>query len=1183
MARVSQPASIVALRLLFTAGAALTGAAFGAVSILTPADGTVATADPCPVAPCTARFAFEVEVTGAPMDSVFLEAHREEGFGFNQPLCTPPDPIEGIPGCPDPPFVFSRSLGLRDGSWTITAQVRRGDRTEVSAPVRLTVFPPDIEPAGPVALIQVLPLEGETTTVLRDPDPRFPDGLSLPPSEVQIFGQNLHNNPFLEVRVAPIPFNEPSLTLGSALPLLDWCTFEAEILERGVAPDGRSFLRVAVPELPETTPTRCGIAPGPEGNTYNLNWRWIVTDRWLRPERQHAHWAIPSPRVGEAWAGAPPFRVIRPGYPRFHGFGFRNHATDPRYREFQTVYGNNAYLCVGAFGVCVTRIPDPLYHLLWWPIYRKVIGSTDGSCNGMASTSLLLARGQLQPSDFEPGVQCAFGFADPGPDSVPDGGIMRGVARYRNTNFCTPVCSPSQPDNLWATIRMNHGVQLSRQFLFEMLRTLGEAIFDPNDITSIKGVPNATLERVAANPRGYVLCFFEPGNGHCVTPYAVQGNRILIFENNAPGDETRFIEISGGRYSYPARTSSPNQGKAIMAFPISIWEGGRNLLGLEELATLIRGDVVKFLYMIAVGAGDMTVTNDDGGRWGWEADGSFTDEMFGAVSIAPLGPQEVDARAMPLLVAMNQPEPTAHINADGDGPYIFHTAADGHLFQLESASAAAGDRDRVDVGYRDGTLGSFDFTPQRDAARVIPRVGLALEGEESALFHWHGLEVPGGTSAGFAGDKDAVSVTYRNATGAATRHVLVLDHASGAAEHFGRTVFGPFEVPAGASHTVSLPDWPDVSQALSELDRHGDGTVDETELVPGLPLAPPLEHGAEADLSVAATADPGVALPGEGVTRTVTVRNDGPDDATGVLLLEALPAGLEVADVGASQGACTPGARLTCELGTIAVGASVEVTFTATASELGRLSSVVTVYGSESDPDPTNNVATTVVHVTSEVAALAVTRGGASPGEVTLRAGDDDVAVLQAILQALAAEDVAVASVELTAALAAGSAAGADTLEHLTVKAYHDRDGDGQVGAGDVLLASGSLGAAGAGGVVVLELDGLVVPAGASEHLLIALDLEPAPAGAALAATMSLTALVLTGLLWRRRRQLLAITALALALVMLTGCPQRPAEVELPTTMEVSLTGIAGEAAVSGAPVSVSGLPLEGATVTIGQ
>ena len=82
-----------------------------------------------------------------------------------------------------------------------------------------------------------------------------------------------------------------------------------------------------------------------------------------------------------------------------------------------------------------------------------------------------------------------------------------------------------------------------------------------------------------------------------------------------------------------------------MAFPIDIWKGGRHLLGIQELAALVSGDFVEFLFMIAVGVGDMTVTNATGGRWGFEQDGSFADSLLGALSVPPLGPQAVPSRA----------------------------------------------------------------------------------------------------------------------------------------------------------------------------------------------------------------------------------------------------------------------------------------------------------------------------------------------------------------------------------------------------------------------------------------------------------------------------------------------------------------------------------------------------------
>jgi uncharacterized repeat protein (TIGR01451 family) len=921
--------------------ASLPEATTAGVTILNPPDGTTAKADPCPVAPCTAKFRFDVEVTGLPMDYVRMTLTPDVGQEIEATLCTPPNPIEPhIHGCPDPPVVLTDTIGLAPANWTVVAHVTRGAQVEDSSAVHLTVQAPDVVAPGPVALSSVDPLQGAPPIQVRDPGPEFSKGISTTADIVTIWGTNLDNNDWLRVYAAPIPVNEPSLTEDSGLPTANWCLFEAEILSSGTS-DGKSFLQVRVPQIPLETPSLCGISPGPSGSSFAQDWRWLIRDPWIRPERVHEWWAIPSPRT-VAWHDAPPFRMVKPTYPRIDGFGFENKETDPKYYEFLTVYDTNAYLCVGAAGVCATYLPDPLYHILWWPIYYGAVGSTGGTCNGMASTSLLMAREELQPEAFDPAVHYPRGFADAGDP-----------ATYKDTNWCTPVCSPPQPDNLWANIRMNHGVQISREFLFEILDTLGEAIFDPNDLTTIKGVPNATLARVAAAPQSYVICFFDFGSGHCVTPYRVDGNKIMIYDNNAPNNDQRYIEIVGGDYNYPARTKEPNQGNAIMAFPIDIWKSGRHLLGLKELNVLVNGDVVEFLYMIAVGSGDMTVTNDAGGRWGWEDDGTFTDSMFGAFSIAPLGPPDVAQQAMPLLVAMNQPAPTVQINADG-GRYLYQTGAGGHLFQLE-AQASSGDKDQVQLGYAGGDLDSFDFTPQRSTSAFVPRVGLAIGEEESALFHWLGLDVPGGQRMGFGADKQARAVTFRNDTSGAAHYLLALDYGSGAANSAGRMVYGPFQVPEGASQRVVLAAWPDVTAVEVELDLDRDGTPDSTETVTGHVAPPPLDPGASADLSVVKTFDPKAVSAGEAISYTVTVANAGPDDATDVTLVDLLPSGAGFTAVETTQGTCDNNASgLSCQLGDLPAGETAVVTYVATP---GSPANLATVSGSQGDPDLTNNSA----------------------------------------------------------------------------------------------------------------------------------------------------------------------------------------------------------------------------------
>jgi uncharacterized repeat protein (TIGR01451 family) len=924
------------------------GVAEAGVTILAPADGDTKVAAPCPFPTCSAVFAFQVQVTGAAVDTVSFVRTPDTGNADELVICQPPGQFDPTPGCPVPPVVISHNLPLQEGTWTVVARVLRGTQAEQSTPIRLTVLPSNRPPAGTISLSAVTPIAGAPRLLARDPGPDHPGGILTPPGETTISGRNLDNNPFLDVYASPIRPGEPPLAPDSPLPVGDWCRFPARILGRGALPGGESVLRVELPALPLEAPTTCGVPPGPLGSIFAKDWRWLIHDRWIRPERQHDFWAIPTPQA-LPWGSAPAFRMVKPAYPLIDGFGFVNKGTDPRYYEFLTVYGNNAYLCVGAFGLCATRVPDPLYHLLWWPIYREFIQIVPGSCNGMASTSLLLAREDLQTEAFSPDVHFPVGFDQPGDP-----------ATYADTDSCTPFCSPPRPANLWANIRMNHGVQLSREFLFQILDTLGEAIFDPNDLASIRGVPQATLERVAADPLGHVVCFFKPGGGHCVTPHEVNGTKMLIYDNNNPQDDTRFIEVVGGDYDYPARRNDnkePNSGNAIMAFPIGIWKGGRHLLGLDELAVHIQGGIVPFLFMIAVGSGDITVTNDAGGRWGFEEDGSFTDSLRGALALPPLGPPTEEGRAMPLLVAMNQPPPTVQMNAKG-GRYLYMTGAGGHLLQLEASDALAGDKDLFQVGYEGAGLASFEFTPQRAASHFVPRVGLAIGEEESALFHWLGLTLPAGRNARFGADKLARAVTYTNSSGAPTHHMLALDHGSGSAGTFGRMIYGPFEVPDGARQRVVLASWPDVATVVSELDFDRDGRPDHREAVLGRPASPPLGQEASADLSVSKTAAPTTLPLGESVTYTVKVANAGPDQATDVRLFDALPPHAVVSHATSTHGDCAPDSSgLQCALLGLGPGAEALVSYTVTVSLPGTLANGATVFGSDGDPDLTNNSA----------------------------------------------------------------------------------------------------------------------------------------------------------------------------------------------------------------------------------
>jgi uncharacterized repeat protein (TIGR01451 family) len=138
-----------------------------------------------------------------------------------------------------------------------------------------------------------------------------------------------------------------------------------------------------------------------------------------------------------------------------------------------------------------------------------------------------------------------------------------------------------------------------------------------------------------------------------------------------------------------------------------------------------------------------------------------------------------------------------------------------------------------------------------------------------------------------------------------------------------------------------------------------------------------------ADLSITKSVDVPQANIGETVTFTLTVENNGPDDASAVRVTDNLTGPITVTDVTASVGSCNPttgGAPLTilCDLGTIASSGSATITIEGTVDALGQIDNIASVanLGSPAtqDPDLSNNSAVASVNGTANEADLRITK-----------------------------------------------------------------------------------------------------------------------------------------------------------------------------------------------------------------
>jgi uncharacterized repeat protein (TIGR01451 family) len=170
-------------------------------------------------------------------------------------------------------------------------------------------------------------------------------------------------------------------------------------------------------------------------------------------------------------------------------------------------------------------------------------------------------------------------------------------------------------------------------------------------------------------------------------------------------------------------------------------------------------------------------------------------------------------------------------------------------------------------------------------------------------------------------------------------------------------------VPAGADYKVHI------TAATSETECSG--TYDNTATLTlgnGDNPNPASAHEACAfrvDLSVTKAGSPATQELGQGnITWAIVVTNHGPDTDTGVTIVDPMPGGNTFVSATTTQGTCTGGAILNCNLGTMAAGATVTITLITTPSTTGTQTNVVTVAGERPETDTTNNRATATVLVT---------------------------------------------------------------------------------------------------------------------------------------------------------------------------------------------------------------------------
>ncbi|HWT01541.1 MAG TPA: S8 family serine peptidase [Pyrinomonadaceae bacterium] len=176
-------------------------------------------------------------------------------------------------------------------------------------------------------------------------------------------------------------------------------------------------------------------------------------------------------------------------------------------------------------------------------------------------------------------------------------------------------------------------------------------------------------------------------------------------------------------------------------------------------------------------------------------------------------------------------------------------------------------------------------------------------------------------------------------------------------------------------------------------------------------------------LSLAMSDSPDPATADTELTYTLTVKNDSSSEATGVTLTDTLPSGVTFVSASSGQGTCgVNGTTITCALGTMAAGATANVTIVVKPTAAGAITNTATVTGNETDPNPGDNTATATTMIQGSLGALTLSPTsvlGSKPsvGTVTL----SQPAPASGAVIKLTSSNTAVATVPASITLAAGA------------------------------------------------------------------------------------------------------------------------------------------------------------------
>lgn len=239
-----------------------------------------------------------------------------------------------------------------------------------------------------------------------------------------------------------------------------------------------------------------------------------------------------------------------------------------------------------------------------------------------------------------------------------------------------------------------------------------------------------------------------------------------------------------------------------------------------------------------------------------------------------------------------------------------------------------------------------------DAAVILGGASVTLPGA---------IVLTPGTATNPSGTSHTVTATVRDTTGAVLPGVTVtFSVASGPNAGVGGAAVTNASGQASFSYTSNGAPGTDLIQA-SFVDATQTTRSDvATKIWLGSAVVVPRSIP-PADIGVTKTDSPDPASVGENLTYTMEVTNFGPGDAPGATFGDTLPSGVTFVSVTTTKGSCTGGPRVTCTLGTVAVGEVVTIVIVVRVEAAGTLSNTAEVGTTVADHNVANNNTATAV------------------------------------------------------------------------------------------------------------------------------------------------------------------------------------------------------------------------------